>query len=266
MWGKHNRRRPKKRQIPLPQVPAINWSRVVSAVAAVIVVTAAYVSTVWVMNRPIDAVVISGVFERVSADQLEEFLMPHIQTGFLSADLEGMQAELLNVSWVAGAHVRRRWPGTIEVSITEQQAAACWGASGLLNTQGELFVSEASHIPAELPRLNGPDGTQARVANLYFHIEEQLEQRGLAAVGLNLDSRGAWEFQLNNGITVRLGSRLVEQRLARFFMALDQVVAERAEQVDYIDMRYTNGFAIGWKESALSDRRLEQSGEGAPHV
>jgi cell division septal protein FtsQ len=49
-------------------------------------------------------------------------------------------------------------------------------------------------------------------------------------------------------------------------MALDQVVAERAEQVDYIDMRYTNGFAIGWKESALSHRRLEQSGEGAPHV
>ena len=40
----------------------------------------------------------------------------------------------------------------------------------------------------------------------------------------------------------------MSQRLDRFFDALDRVIAAEAERVDYVDMRYTNGFAIGWKD------------------
>ena len=102
--------------------------------------------------------------------------------------------------------------------------------------------------PPSCPRLEGPLGTEGRVTELYFRIEERLEQRGVGAVALRLSGRGSWEFELSNGITVRLGSRLTEQRIERFFVAFDRVVAARPEAVAYVDMRYTNGFAIGWKE------------------
>lgn len=241
---KRNRKRRTAHAIPWP---AINWSRIVSVTGALIVVATGYVGTLWLMDRPIERVVINGEFERVSAIQLEQLLVPHLAAGFLSADLHAMRTDLVEVPWVVRASVRRRWPGTIEVNITEQKPAAVWSDTGLLNIDGELFVAKASHVPAELPRLYGPEGSEQRVSQMYFRIEERLEQRGLAAVALYLDNRGAWEMQLLNGIRVRIGSRAVEQRINGFFKALDSVISAQTEHIDYVDMRYTNGFAIGWK-------------------
>lgn len=253
--NKRNRKRRTKARTPALQRPAwletgwarINWARVAVAGAVASLAFCGYAAAVWVMDRPIDAVVVNGAFERVSAMDVEDALSMHVQTGFLSADLRAMRAELLEIPWVANANVRRRWPGSIEVNIAEERPAACWGAAGLLNVRGDLFVSEVQHVPAELPRLSGPAGSERRVSEMFFAIEERLEQRGMAAVALELDQRGAWELRLSSGIRVRLGASFVTQRLDRFFHALDRVIAAEAERVDYVDMRYTNGFAIGWK-------------------
>ena len=228
----------------------IQWMRLITLCTVLAISLSVYVATLWLMNRPIQAVVIDGAFERVSAIQVEDALEMYIQVGFLSADLHAMRRQLRGLPWVANANVRRRWPGTIEVAIEEQRSVARWGDAGLLNKNGELFIENVSHAPAELPLLSGPHGSERRVAEMYFRVQERLERRGMAAVSLRLDDRGAWEIQLISGIRVRLGARMVEARLDRFFAALDKVVAAQAENVDYIDMRYTNGFAIGWKDHA----------------
>jgi cell division protein FtsQ len=64
---------------------------------------------------------------------------------------------------------------------------------------------------------------------------------------LRLDERGAWEFDLDNGVTVRLGRRQVDERLDRFIRTASQVIAHRVGEISYVDMRYSNGFAIGWR-------------------
>jgi cell division protein FtsQ len=244
--------------------PTIARSHVITTVMVVTTLLIGYVAVNWTMDRPIDAVRINGAFQRVSAIQLQEALAPHVQTGFLSADLRAMRAELTRIPWIENASVRRRWPGSIEVRVTEQRPAACWGERGLLNLRGELFVEDVKHVPVELPRLAGPEGSEARVAARYFEIQQRLEQRGTAAVSLSLDARGAWEFQLKNGIRVRLGASVVDQRIDRFFVALDQVLFAQAEYVDYVDMRYTNGFAIGWKDH--DPMRAKSTEDVEPHV
>ncbi len=243
-----------------PQLPAIDWPALMGAISALAVVAAVYVSTVWLMNRPIQQVVINGRFERVSALQLQEALGDLMHTGFLSADLRAIRERATAIPWVASARVRRRWPGIIEVTVSEEQPAARWGEAGLLNTAGELFLDAASHLPAELPQLDGPPGTEAQVAARFFAVERRLEQRGLSAVSMRLDARGAWEFRLNNGVIVRLGSAAVATRLERFFDALDQVLAGQTELLRYVDLRYPNGFAVGWNESRSA---AAQTGEGA---
>lgn len=236
---------PAWRQFALPQVP---WAHVVTVIVVGVIVTMGHVTMNWAMDRPINSVVINGAFERVTAMEIESALSGFVRTGFLGVDLPAIRSSLTDIPWVANASVRRRWPQSLEVNIVEQSPTACWGERGLLNVRGELFVNEATHIPAELPRLYGPAGTQVRVARMYSRIQERLEQRGMVAVSMRLDNRGAWLFQLNNGIEVRLGAATVERRIEHFFTALDRVVAPQAEHVDYIDMRYTNGFAIGWKD------------------
>lgn len=242
--------------------PAINWLPVFSLLGAALLLGGAGLAVTWLVDRPITRVVIHGSFERVSADQLEGMLRPQVGRGFLRVDLAGLQREVTALPWIASARLSRRWPDTLELVITEQQPAARWGVDGLLNARGELFIEQATHIPAGLPRLSGPAGSEAQVAARYSALQDQLVPRGLAVVALTLDERGAWSFQLSNGIAVRLGSLRVDERLAVFYRALDQVVGGMAGEVDYVDMRYANGFAIGWREPAQENGTVTQGASG----
>lgn len=242
--GRGNRRR---REQPRVRLPAIPWVAISSGAFLFLIIGAAVAGGRWLLNRPIERVVLNGEFQRVSADHLGAVLRQSIGKGFLGADLDAIQKEIAAQPWVATAQVRREWPDTLAVTVTEEVPAARWGDDGLLNAHGRLFVRHVSHIPPELPRLSGPDGTEAEVAGRYVAIQEQLVERGLRIAALGLDERGAWRLVLSNGITVRLGSQDVDSRLARFYAALDEVVAPVAAEVQFVDMRYTNGFSIGWK-------------------
>jgi cell division protein FtsQ len=182
--------------------------------------------------------------------QVEAAIAPYLDDGFLSLNIGEVQRAVTSLPWVERAGVRRSWPAALNVSVVEERAAARWGDNGLLNVYGELFVREATHVPAELPRLDGPDGTQLQVAKRFFDLDARLQQRGLTAVSLRLDARGSWQLGLSNGVVVRLGAANVDRRAARFFTALDHLLAPVTDQIDYVDMRYTNGFAVGWKENA----------------
>jgi cell division protein FtsQ len=158
------------------------------------------------------------------------------------------------MAWVDRARVQRRWPDAVVIEVVEQEPAARWGEDGLLNTRGELFVSGGRHLPPELPRLDGPPGSEALVAQRYLAVQERLLEQGLRLNALRLDARGAWEMDLTNGVTVRLGRNQVDQRTDRFIRVAAQVIAGRAADIAYLDMRYSNGFSIGWREGAAPDK------------
>jgi cell division protein FtsQ len=85
------------------------------------------------------------------------------------------------------------------------------------------------------------------VAQRYLSAEGRLMQAGVRMTALRLDARGAWEFDLANGVTVRLGRRQVDARFEKFMTTALKLVTQRGEDISYVDMRYTNGFAIGWR-------------------
>jgi cell division protein FtsQ len=261
----NRRKTPKRprREIRLPEIN-INWNRIGNGVLLLFVLVGVYSGTIWVMDQPINAVRIEGRFERVSAMQIESAMTPYLNGGFLSVDLPRVQQAIADLPWVQRASVRRSWPSTLSVTVEEERAAARWGKAGLLNVYGELFVAETSHIPAELPRLSGPEGTELTVARRFFELDTQLEQRGLTAVSLSIDARGSWKLRLSNGMQVRFGAVALEGRTARFFEALDGLLVPVADKVDYIDMRYTNGFAIGWKQ--IAGIKLAELTETGPHA
>ena len=141
-----------------------------------------------------------------------------------------MRRAVEQLPWVDSATVERQWPRALNIRVTEQVAAARWGANGLLNTRGELFISEARHIPPELPRLSGPRGTEGEVARRYLAAQGQLIEAGMRLTAVRLDARGAWEFDLDNGITVRLGRRQIDERFARFVAAGVGQIAAHAQR------------------------------------
>lgn len=254
------RKQRKVRKVTLPFVP---WRKLSALVLAITIIALSYRFSAELLDQPITKITIEGPFQRVSALQIEEVISDELAHGFLSANLSAIQEMITALPWVDQANVVRRWPGSLEISVTEQIPAACWGESGLLNTRGELFVSAARHVPAELPRLSGPEGQYSIVASRYLDLREQLLPTGLDVRRVHVDARGAWELTLANGIDIRLGRRDVGERIQLFLDVATDIIASRGSEIEFVDMRYSNGFTIGWKDGSripARDAATEEAG------
>lgn len=247
---KNNRMKPEKKiRRARPQLDSIRlpW-RSLSVVALIGLVAIAG----WrLMDRPVRAISINAPFQRVTAMQIEDVVRANLADGLLSTDLQLIREELGKLPWIDKVRARRAWPDALVIGVTEQEAAARWGRSGLLNIRGELFIRDARHVASELPLLVGPEHQEATVAARYLQLHATLLQHGLQLRTVSLDDRGAWQLQLSSGVEVRLGREHVDARIERFLELVTPLIAGRSAMVDYIDMRYANGFAIGWVKSAI---------------
>ncbi len=243
-----NRRKPTERSWRLP---AINWRRLGAMLGALGALSGAAAALVMALDQPIASVSVEGSFQRVSPVDVERVVKSEVHgAGLLSVDLAAVRREIHTLPWVDAVSVQRAWPRGLNVLVIEQTAAARWGEQGLINARGELFAADARHIPPELAQLSGPPGEEPVVAQRYLAAAGRLTQAGLRMTALRLDARGAWEFDLANGVTVRVGRRQVDERFEKFMSAALKLVTERGEEISHVDMRYTNGFAIGWRGGA----------------
>jgi cell division protein FtsQ len=243
------RKQKKVQKFRLPSLPLKRLSAVLFAGAVIVL---SYQFSAEMLDQPISSITIEGSFQRVSALQIEEAVSNELGAGFFSANLNSIQNRIVELAWVDQASVARRWPGMLVINVTEQIPAAIWGKHGLLNTRGDLFVTDARHMPAELPQLNGPDGQSAVVAQRYLLMREKLIPFGLDLRQVDLDARGAWQMTLGNGVDIRLGRRDVDLRSQLFLDVAANIISSREAEIDYVDMRYSNGFTIGWKSGSRS--------------
>jgi cell division protein FtsQ len=200
-----------------------------------------------VLDQPVRNLVVEGTFQRVTPLQIEAAVMNGLKAGFVSVDLGELRQRVKAIDWVDRVNVGRSWPDTLIVRITEHQAAARWGDNGLLNVRGELFTEQAQHQFPELPRLAGPRGSEREVARRYLAVRGKLAEANLTLQSLSMDERGAWLLVLGSGQEIRLGRREIDERLYRFFAVVAPTLANDMKRVQYVDLRYTNGFAVGWR-------------------
>jgi cell division protein FtsQ len=250
---KGNRRRVESRlsRLRLPTVSA-SWLRRVKMLAvlplAAVISYGAFQGAELVLDQPVRNLVVEGTFQRVLPIQVEAAVAEGLDSGFLSVDLGALRERVLALDWVDRVNVGRAWPDTLVVNVTEHQAAARWGEAGLLNVRGELFTAESQYAFPELPSLAGPEGSERDVARRYLAVRGKLIEAGLKLETLSMDERGSWRLVLGGGQEVRLGRRDIDERLYRFFDVVAPALATELGRVEYVDLRYTNGFAVGWRQ------------------
>jgi cell division protein FtsQ len=240
---KRNRPRREPSRIKLPRVDFARAASMLALAGGLIVVAWGFATA---LDRPVGQVSVDGPFQRVSPQQVEVAVETFAKSGFLSIDLDAVRAAIEAVPWVDRARVERSWPDGLHVVVTEQVPAARWCEDGLLNTRGELFLTRVRHVPPELPRLEGPEGTEREVAKLYLETYPKLLGVGMRLARVRLDPRGAWQLELASGVDVRIGRQDVTERLERFIRVAGPLIASRPGDIAYVDMRYSNGFAVGW--------------------
>ncbi|MCM2313311.1 MAG: cell division protein FtsQ/DivIB [Steroidobacteraceae bacterium] len=243
-WKKRNRRQPRSDEPTL--LERVNWRAIGMAAGAMAGVGLLALLLVLALDRPVERVLVEGSFQRVAPPEIEAAVAEVARGGLASVDLDDVRERIERIDWVDHAIVQRRWPDALRVVVVEQVAAARWNDAGLLNARGELFLRNARYVPPELPLLEGPAGSEGMVAQLYLDAQGRLLEAGVRLTGVRLDERGAWELELANGVKVRLGRLAVTDRLDRFIRLAGPLAAKRAAEIGYVDMRYTNGFSVGW--------------------
>ena len=189
---------------------------------------------------------IAGEFRYLDTDQLRERLRPQLSGTLLSLDLDAVRAEAETLPWVARARVERLWPDAIRLSLVERVPFARWSAGSLLGEDGAIFTPVEKTLPDGLPQLSGPQGQQARVAQVYRELSASLATTDFAITSLELNTRGEWVARTASGVELRLGRGDPLQKATLITGAVTRALGARLAEIHYVDLRYSNGFAVGW--------------------
>ena len=200
------------------------------------------------LNGPITLINISGDLKRVPIQSIENYTNNLLNKGFLSFNAFEVKEKIESLDWVESAEIIRVWPNKIDIRIMEESLLGIWNDDLILNSSGKLYVVDQRSIPANIPRLIGPKGSEKDVMNLFFQINNLLTGRGLYLETLTLDARGSWSFTIKPKIEIKLGKTEIDQKLERLFLALDQTLLAKINKVSYIDLRYSEGLAVAWKK------------------
>lgn len=190
---------------------------------------------------PLQSVNLSVAPLRVDAAGVLQVVRNEVQGNFFTVDIERLRQSLEKLPWVRNASIRREFPDRLEVQLEEYQAIARWNNSALVDSQGEVFVAKSEQ---EMPEFVGQDGTAVEVTQHYGQFSQQLAALDLQVTRLVLSPRHAWQLHLSNGMVLELGREDMQQRLARFVEAYPYSLAQVQSRVKYVDLRYSNGFAV----------------------
>jgi cell division protein FtsQ len=204
----------------------------------------------WVLRPdtwPVRSVSYQGPFHHVTRQQLEQRTMSELSGNFLTADLPRVQRSVESLPWVAQAWVSRRWPDGVQVRFTEQKFVARWGKSAWVNGSGQVVALPNQDGPKNVVRLNGPAGSAERVLDEFRTLAPMLASSGLTVDHLELTDRRTWQLQLHDGISLVFGHEPPKPAVQRFLDAYPYLSRYMA-RIQRIDLRYENGFAVGWKD------------------
>ncbi|MBS0388204.1 MAG: cell division protein FtsQ/DivIB [Proteobacteria bacterium] len=233
------------------QLPQLPWRKLGALGGALLAAVGIGAALLMFMNQPIERIRVDGQFQHLTALEVEKAVRGQLHgAGLVTVRLDDIRRSLRLLPWVESATVQRSWPRGIAVQVTEQQAVARWNDTDLVNARGDVFANSAHFVPPELPQLAGPQGTEAEVVARYLAVQGRIVEAGVRLTSLKLDARGAWELQLDDGVLVRFGRKQVDERFARFLAVALRMICQRAADIAYVDMRYTNGFAVGWRSGA----------------
>ena len=168
----------------------------------------------------------------------------NIQGGYFNINVGSVQQKIESLAWVDRAYVRRLWPDTLMITVVEQKAQACWDDKGLINARGELFFPDRKTFPAGLPKLSGPDGTHGQLLEDYKNMSRIMAETGLLIQRISMDARRSLTLHFDNGMKILLGRVAHYVRLERFMRIYKKLLVTEINQLQQIDMRYTNGFTI----------------------
>lgn len=215
------------------------------------VILAGVLSLLFIINQPgrfpLRVIELQNDLKWMPPESITEVIAPHLGKGFFGVDVATIQKQVNHLPWVFSCDVHRVWPDKILVSITEQSPLARFGENGVLSTTATIFYPELTTLPPGYPLFKGPSTAATEMLKQYLDFLEMLSPLALSIAELHLSDDGVYKVMLDNGIAIILGKTAQNERLGRFVLVYPSQLKNETKRIAYLDLRYTNGMAVGWK-------------------
>ncbi|GGW55307.1 cell division protein FtsQ/DivIB [Alishewanella tabrizica] len=195
-------------------------------------------------NAPISQVKLYGNFQHLDAPALQHRLQQEYVGNFFTVNVDDVQQFLHQQHWVYQVAVRKQWPGTLVVVVTEQQPVAIWNAEHLLNKKGEVFTAPIAQVADTLPLLYGPQGAEQDALKMFSNMQQLLQLHDFTVRKVWLTERFAWRLELADGLLLQIGREDTLKRLQRFVDVYPTMQQHNAAGMAEVDLRYDTGIAV----------------------
>ncbi|PCH97116.1 MAG: cell division protein FtsQ [Gammaproteobacteria bacterium] len=225
-------------------------------------------------HLPVNLIVISGEMPYTQREEVLRAMSDIDLRNFFQVDVNDIQRQVSTLPWVYSVAVRKQWPNEVKIYVVDQTPVALWNGDFLLNQFGKAFQADKKQLTHALPEFFGPEGTELIALENYINLNDLLEYRNLAIDELVLSERFSWQLTLNDGVMLNLGREERVKRVQRFMDVYPLIKTHLKQQnnrkkqlkqaVDYIDLRYDTGLAVGWKQapnlvSSISLKKQQKS-------
>ena len=194
---------------------------------------------------PIKEVGIKGEYENVNKNQVDLIKNKYIKKNFFAVNLNKTRGAFKKLPWIRDVSIRRDWNKFgLLVEIESHKPIARWSSRGLVNSYGEIF-----HAAYEdnLPLFVGPDEFVEEMSVKYYQINKILEKELMQIGTISLSNRLSWEIYTNNNIRFFLGKEDGNNIVKKLNILIENyqfILSELKSRVEYVDLRYKNGFAV----------------------
>lgn len=208
-------------------------------------------------SAPVTSIDISGEMPYSQRSDIINAIDQVDMGNFFQVDVNEVQSYVLNLPWVYSVAVRKQWPNELKIYVVDQNPVALWNGNFLINQAGQVFQADVERINHYLPNFFGPEGSELLALENYKDLNALLDFKALKIDELVLSERFSWQLTLDDGVTLNLGREERVERIQRFMDVYPIIKAQlkakkitekqQNQAVDYIDLRYDTGLAVGWK-------------------
>ena len=166
---------------------------------------------------------------------------------FFTMDINYLREKIEKIDWIKNVNIRRSYPDEVKIYVEEHIPVAIWNNDYYLDEFGKIF--SANNINSDLPLIISRSSRNNIIFKYFTLLTKSILDNKIDEKIIKIQEneiRSLSVFFLS-GLKVEFGSSNITDKINIFFKAYKTLNSSDLKKIRYIDMRYSNGFSVGWK-------------------